>query len=298
LALRTSTTERQRRLGAELRKMREQAGLSVTQGGEFIGMSRAHLGHVEAGRTGIPSEKLRALCHAYGCTREPLVIALASLGESGGKGWWTEYRHALNQTVLDLAELEAAADTLHSYESLFIPGILQIPEYTRSIFRSSQHERRTDDIERAVQFRMDRQKVITQERPPTVHAVIHEAALHVRFGGTAVMREQLLHLVRMAELPHVTIQVLPFTAEGLSAFSTPFLLVESHGSTLKTVLVETPASSLYVHESEAVHKYAARFAHLASTALPPLDPAVPATAHESRDSLGLVQYLLYSLQEN
>ncbi|MGW5866200.1 helix-turn-helix domain-containing protein [Streptomyces sp. NPDC055239] len=297
MALRTSTTERQRRLGAELRKMREQACYSVTEGGEFIGMGRAHLGHVEAGRTAIPSEKLRSLCHSYGCTREPLVEALVSMGEESGKGWWTEYRQALSQPVLDLAELEAAADALSSYESLFIPGILQIAEYTRSIFRSSQDERSTSELDRAAQFRMERQKILTQERPPTLHAVIHEAALHVRFGGAAVMRKQLLHLIRMAELPHVTIQVLPFTAEGLSAFSTPFLLVGSHGAALKTVLVETPASSLYVHESEAVDKYTARFARLSATALPPLDAKVSASAHDSRDSLSLIQHLLYSLQE-
>ncbi|MER5665544.1 helix-turn-helix domain-containing protein [Streptomyces mirabilis] len=295
MALRSSTTERQRRLGAELRKMREQAGHSVTEGGAFIGMGRAHLGHVEAGRTAIPADKLRALCHAYGCTREPLVEALVVMGEDSGKGWWTEYRRTFSQPILDLAELEAAADSLFSYESLFIPGILQTPEYTRSIFRSS--ERPHDDLERAVQFRMERQQILRQAEPPSLHAVIHEAALHVRFGGVTIMRRQLLHLIHVAELPHVTIQVLPFTAEGLSAFSTPFLLADSHGSALETVLVEDPAATLYVHEGEAVLKYRTRFDRLRTAALPPLDPAVPASTHESRDSLALLQHLLYNLQE-
>ncbi len=275
--------------------MREQAGYSVTEGGAFIGMGRAHLGHVEAGRTAIPADKLRALCHAYGCTREPLVEALVAMGEDSGKGWWTEYRRTFSQPILDLAELEAAADSLFSYESLFIPGILQTPEYTRSIFRSS--ERPHDDLERAVQFRMERQQILRQAEPPALHAVIHEAALHVRFGGVTVMRRQLLHLIRVAELPHVTIQVLPFTAEGLSAFSTPFLLADSHGSALETVLVENPAATLYVHEGEAVLKYRTRFDRLRTAALPPLDPAVPASTHESRDSLALLQHLLYNLQE-
>ncbi|WP_369260821.1 helix-turn-helix domain-containing protein [Streptomyces sp. R35] len=295
MALRTSTTERQRRLGAELRKLREQAGYSVTEGGEFIAMGRAHLGHVEAGRTAIPAEKLRALCHAYGCTREPLIEALVAMSEDSGKGWWTEYRRALAQPVLDLAELEAAADALFSYESLFIPGILQTPEYTRSIFRSS--DRPHDDLERAVQFRMERQQILTRPEPPSLHTVIHEAALHVRFGGVTVMRRQLLHLIRMAELPRVTIQVLPFTAEGLSAFSTPFLLADSHGSALQTVLVENPAATVYIHEGDAVLKYRQRFDRLRTAALPPLDPAVSASTHESRDSLALLQHLLYSLQE-
>jgi hypothetical protein len=127
--------------------------------------------------------------------------------------------------------------------------------------------------------------------------VIHEAALHVRFGGVTVMRRQLLHLIRMAELPRVTIQVLPFTAEGLSAFSTPFLLADSHGSALQTVLVENPAATVYIHEGSAVLKYRQRFDRLRAAALPPLDPAVSASTHESRDSLALLQHLLYSLQE-
>ncbi|MBA4860937.1 helix-turn-helix domain-containing protein [Streptomyces sp. PSKA54] len=298
MALRTSTTERQRRLGAELRKLREEAGYSVTEGGEFIGMARAHLGHVEAGRTAIPPEKLRTLCRAYRCTREPLIEALVAMGEDSGKGWWTEYRHAVAPAALDLAELEAAADALLSYESLFIPGILQIADYTRSIFRSSQSERSEYDLDKAVRFRMERQRILAQEQPPTLHAVIHEAALHVRFGGAAVMRRQLLHLIRMAELPHVTIQVLPFTAEGLSAFSTPFLFAVSHKSALETVLVENPAASHYVHERDAVLRYRTRFDRLRAASLPPVDPGVPASSHESRDSLALIQHLLYSLQED
>jgi len=119
----------------------------------------------------------------------------------------------------------------------------------------------------------------------------------MRFGGMTVMRRQLLHLIHMAELPHVTIQVLPFTAEGLSACSTPLLLIESHGSALDTVLVDNPAAALFIHEEDAILKYRTRFDRLRAASLPPLDPGVSASAHESRDSLGLLQHVLYSLQE-
>ncbi|MET9515128.1 helix-turn-helix transcriptional regulator [Streptomyces sp. NPDC002994] len=298
MALRTSTTERQRRLGAELKKLREQAGLNVTDGGAFIGMGRAHLSHVEAGRTAIPTDKLRKLCHSYGCTSAPYIDALVSMSETDGKGWWTEYRRLLKPPALDLAELEAAANSLASYESLFIPGVLQIADYTRAIFRSSQQDWSDKDREKAVQFRMDRQKILTTDQPPALHAVIHESALHVRFGNADVRRRQLLHLVRMAKLPHVIIQVLPFTAEGLSAFSTPFLLVESHQSTLHTVLAETHAASAFLHDADSFTKYRSHFHRLAAAALPPLDPDVAAYDHGTHDSLGLVQHILYTLQEH
>ncbi len=261
-------------------------------------MARAHLSHVEAGRTAIPTDKLRTLCHSYGCTSVPYIDALVTMSEADGRGWWTDYRRLLKPPALDLAELEAAANALCSYESLFIPGILQIADYTRAIFRSSNQGWSDRDRDKAVEFRLERQKMLTGERPPVLHAVIHEAALHVRFGDAEVRRSQLLHLVRMAKMPHVTIQVLPFTAEGLSAFSTPFLLVDSHQSTLHTVLLETHASSAYLHTADPVAKYRSHFARLAAAALSPLDPDVAAYEHGERDSLALIQHILYTLQES
>ncbi|MEC4016416.1 Scr1 family TA system antitoxin-like transcriptional regulator [Streptomyces sp. H27-D2] len=104
--------------------------------------------------------------------------------------------------------------------------------------------------------------------------------------------------MHMAELPHISIQILPFTAEGLSAFSTPFLYAESHGSTLETTLVETPASSLFLHDTASVANYRTRFDRLRAAALPTLDTAVAHSAHDSRDSLGLIQHILSTLQEH
>ncbi|MEV0282283.1 helix-turn-helix transcriptional regulator [Streptomyces sp. NPDC050610] len=295
MALRTTTTERQRRLGAELRKLRERAGLTVSDGGASINMGRVHLTHVERGHTAISTERLRALCQTYGCTSSTYVDALVRLSESKGKGWWSGYKGKLSPAALDLAELEASAEGLRSYESLFIPGLFQTEDYTRSIFNADDEITSQEAIDSAVRFRMERQAILTGQPPAEVHAVVHEAALHMRFGGTAVIRKQLLRLIELAENPRITIQVLPFTTEGVSTLSTPFFMLTSHGKALDTVLTETPSGSLYLHDDDSIAKYRRQFDRLRAAALPPVDTSIAPAAHDSRDSLGLIQYVLYTL---
>ncbi|MBW8089896.1 helix-turn-helix domain-containing protein [Streptomyces hygroscopicus subsp. hygroscopicus] len=294
MALRTNPTERQRRLGAELRRLREQAGLTLHEAGALIDMGRVHLTHVEGGRTAIPSDRLRRLCEGYGCTSSPFIEALVSLAEDKGKGWWSAYKNTMPAAALDLAELESRAVGLRSYESLFIPGIFQTEDYIRAIFRVSDVLASPSDIERAVEFRMHRQAALTAEGPPTVHAVIHEAALHMRFGGSVVTRRQLLRLVELAELPHVTIQILPFTADGLPMVKTPFNLIASHSGILETIQLDHASQSMFLHDPDSVAQYRRHFDRLRAVALPPVDTSPSALNHDVRDSLGLVRHVLYS----
>lgn len=294
MALRTNPTERQRRLGAELRTLREQAGLTLNEAGALIDMGRVHLTHVEGGRTAIATDRLRRLCELYGCTSSTYVEALVALSEDKGKGWWSAYKGNLPAAALDLAELEFRATTLRSYESLFIPGIFQSEDYTRAIYRVSDVVTTPEDIDKAVGFRMQRQTILTTDNPPAVHAVIHEAALHMRFGGTAVTRKQLMRLVELAALPHVTIQVLPFTAHGVSAVNTPFCYITSHNGALVTIQMDHANQSMYLHDADSVTQYRRQFDRLCAVALPPVDASASPISHDVRDSLGLIQHILYS----
>ncbi|MCQ8192730.1 DUF5753 domain-containing protein [Streptomyces rugosispiralis] len=176
----------------------------------------------------------------------------------------------------------------------FIPGIFQTEDYIRAIFRVSDVVTDPVDIDRAVEFRMRRQAALTAEEPPAVHAVIHEAALHMRFGGSAVTRKQLLRLVELAEMPHVTIQVLPFTADGVPAVNTPFSLIASHGGILETLQMDHAGQSTLLHGPDSINQYRAHFDRLGSVALPPVDGSPSAVRDDVRDSLGLIQHLRYS----
>lgn len=269
--------------------------MTVSEGGDRIQMGRVHLTHVESGRTAISEERVRRLCAAYSCTSSPHVDALVSMCRDTGKGWWSSYRDRLAASALDLAELESRATSLLSFEALFIPGLFQLEEYTRAIFRASGAVSSPEEAEAAVRLRMNRQVILTDDRHrPTIHVVIHEAALRMRFGGPDVMRRQLLRLVQLADLPNVTIQVLPFTADGAAAVNAPFLFISSHGGALDTVLVEHPAASMFLHSSEEIDQYRSQFARLSAAALPPVDPRVTAISHDTRDSLAMIQHVLYT----
>ncbi|MFD0275752.1 helix-turn-helix domain-containing protein [Kitasatospora sp. NPDC127111] len=286
MALRTQVSERQRRFGAELRRLREAAGLAVKDAGALVGMGGPQLSHIEAGRTGLEPARVAALLAAYGHTDETYLAAIQEMGLSSGKGWWTDFKGDVHASALDLAESESTASRLDSYETLLIPGLLQVSRYSEIIL---------DGNARKVEFRRSRQKAITGERALPLHAVIHEAALRAQFGGPAVMREQLDHLVEISALPHVTIQILPFRCTEYVSTDTSFMIVRGPHSDLDTVLMEHPGGSSYLGEPEAVTAYRAKFERLKSLALPAVDTTRSLRSREEHDSWGLIQHIRYTL---
>ncbi|WP_327402518.1 helix-turn-helix domain-containing protein [Streptomyces sp. NBC_01288] len=293
MGLRTTISERQRRLGFELKQLREQAGLNAAEAAQRIDMSRAQLSHIELGRTSILTERLLELCHTYGCTDKPYVDALVSLSEATGKGWWSAYKKHLGSGGLNLAELEAQAVALRMHESLFIPGIFQTADYARAIFNSP--ELGFEHIDEAVKFRMERQSILTGRNSPAIHAVIHEAALHMRFGSVQVVREQLVRLIELARFPHVTIQIYPFSAQAYAALSGNFVHAVPRTPQLGTVVLDRATGTDYLREPHQLDEYSSLFARLADNALDPVDVSLAPEAHSVKDSLSLIQHLLYTL---
>jgi len=292
VGLRTTISERQRRLGLELKQLREQAGLNSGQAAERIGMGRAQLSQIETAKTTILTERLRELCHIYGCTDETYVEALVTLSEATGKGWWTAYKNRIGPGALDLAELEAGSTALRTHESLLIPGLFQTEAYTRAILASAKPAHGT--LDDAVAFRMERQRILTEDKPPAVHAVIHEGALRMRFGGAAVMQAQLLRLIELARLPHVTIQIFPFEADAYAAYTGNFLYARPTVDRLSTVLLEHPIASLHLGDGAHLAEYGALFDALTERALPPIDARATPETHAAKDSLALIQHVLYT----
>ncbi|MET8697299.1 helix-turn-helix transcriptional regulator [Kitasatospora sp. NPDC004723] len=286
MALRIHISERQRRFGAELRRLREGAGLAVKDAGALVGMGGPQLSHIEAGRTGLDPDRLTVLLDAYGHTDETYAAALHRMGLSNGKGWWSAFKGFVNASALDLAEAESTATALSSYETLLIPGLLQVPRYSEVILSGD---------EKKVAFRRSRQQVIDQGGAVPFHAVIHEAALHTRFGGPNAMRDQLDHLVEVSELPHVTIQVLPFRCTDYVSTGTPFMIVHGPHRDLDTVLTEHPGGTSYLSEQAEIDVYQSKFERLKSFALPALDASRPLRSRVEHDSWGLIQHLRYTL---
>ncbi|WP_157849713.1 MULTISPECIES: DUF5753 domain-containing protein [Streptomyces] len=183
---------------------------------------------------GLNLERLNAWLDICNVTDPEYRAGLIAMSESTGKGWWTEFRHDVIPHALDLAEAEASAASLDSYETLLIPGLLQTKAYSEVIHGYN---------ERKVEFRHRRQKLLTSADAPSLRAVIHEAALHTMYGGPTVMRDQLNHLIEMSQLPNVTIQILPFDCTTYAYNDTTFMLIRAPHTRLHTVLLESPTGS-------------------------------------------------------
>jgi transcriptional regulator with XRE-family HTH domain len=293
VGLRTTISERQRRLGYELKHLREQAGFSAGEAAERIGMGRAQLSQIETAKTTILTERLYDLCRLYGCKDKTYIEALVSMSEATGKGWWTAYRKPMEQGPLNMAELEEGARVLRMHQSLLIPGLFQTADYARALFTSPKLG--FENTEDTLRFRMERQNVLTRDDPPSVHAVIHESALRMRFGGTQVLRGQLLRLIELARLPHVTIQIYPFASRAHAALTGNFVHVIPSVPELGTVVLEQPSGFQYLGDRGSLSQYGALFESLAEYALAPVDVSLAPEAHSVKDSLALIQHVLYTL---
>ncbi|MFF1794770.1 helix-turn-helix domain-containing protein [Kitasatospora sp. NPDC058263] len=286
-------SQRQRRFGEELQRLRMAAGLSAAEAGALVGMGGPAVSHTEAGRITLNAERLEVWLDAYGCTDVAYRSTLAEMGRSTGKGWWSEYEGKVPPLALDLAEAEDRSVRLANYEMLYIPGPLQLQAYAEAIFGGPYGDGKWSNAD-AVQFRMDRQRVLEEDRE--FHFVIHEAALRMRFPGDAVMRAQLLHVLDMAERPNITVQVMPFTAAEKPPSPNSFLFCEPACIDLSTIIVDAPGRAEHYGDPESIAAYRQMFDQLKDLALPAVSAAEPRSGVAFRDSWGLLHHLLYLIQ--
>ncbi|QEU92193.1 XRE family transcriptional regulator [Streptomyces kanamyceticus] len=210
MAPRSAPSARRQRIGVELRRLRERAGMTAAEASRALGTTQGQISNIEANRFGVNPERVRTLARIYGCTDTQLVDALADMAAERTRGWWEEYREILPQRLLDLAEMEHHAASLRVAQVINIPGLLQTPEHARALFREAVPELRPHEIEHRISHRIKRQAVLFREQPVPYTAIIHEAALRMQFGGREVVRTQLEHLLRIEEEPNVTVRVIAF----------------------------------------------------------------------------------------
>ncbi|WP_149830345.1 helix-turn-helix domain-containing protein [Streptomyces tailanensis] len=290
---RSHPSERQRRLGLELRKLRNRAGLSGEQAGVLLDADRTRISNIEAGRIDVSRNRLYKLLREYGCPPGPLFEGIMAMAQENGKGWWDAFNDTIGPAARNLAELESRSTTLRTHEPLVIPGMLQTEEYARAVLDTTEGD--PQRTHRYVEFRLARQQVLMGVKPVTYRAVIHEAALHTQVGGPAVMRRQLLRLMEVSRLPNVTVQVCPFTAGIYSAHTQSFVMYGGDAPELDTVYLEHPTGSIFLRDVDQLDEYARMFERLSELALAPVDPESAPESHESRDSLSLIQHVMYDL---
>ncbi|MBI0316850.1 MULTISPECIES: Scr1 family TA system antitoxin-like transcriptional regulator [Streptomyces violaceusniger group] len=214
MASRTTITARQRRLGTELRRMREHAGLTIQEAADRLGTNRSHVTNMELARFGVSEERVRTLAANYACPDEAYVEALVAMATERKRGWWEEYRGTLGAAGLDLAELEYFATSLRVVELMHIPGLLQTEDYARSVLSTAVPGWSPTELRRRLSHRMKRRDILDRDQPPSCTFIVHETALRVRFGDQRVLCAQLDSLLESSERPNVSVRVVPIAAGG------------------------------------------------------------------------------------
>ncbi|MFC4470813.1 helix-turn-helix domain-containing protein [Streptomyces xiangluensis] len=265
----TSTpTLRQRRMGAELRKLRERAGLTVTGAAALLGVNQGRVSMIETGRSSLSADRVRALARSYDCGDDQLVDAIATMTGRRARGWWEEYRDTFPSDLLDLAELEHYATALRVAVTIHMPGLLQTTEHARAVMREAVPSLRSYEIEHRVSHRVKRQAVLFEGTPTPYTAIVHEAALRMGFGGPEVSRAQLCYLLEMSEQRTITILVIPFGEAGFPASGQPITCAVGPVPGLDTVVLDTDHGCEFLDADAQLERYRSVLDRMESRALP------------------------------
>ncbi|MFD0261825.1 helix-turn-helix domain-containing protein [Kitasatospora indigofera] len=269
MPLRNSPTARQERLGAELRKLRERAGLTTREAGQLLGVDQAKASHFEAGRAGISEERIRRFASHCASDDTALIEALVTMATERVRGWWEEYRDVLSRGFLDLAEAEWHATAVHTVRIADIPGIMQTEEHARAVFAYSVPELPQADLDAKVAYRVQRRVLLDRNPAPALTAVIHEAALRMRVGGSATARAQLAFLLEISERSNVEIRVIPFTAEDFGGTSWSMYYLTGPVPPLDTVHLDTPLKGVFLDAEAQLKRYRSLFSKVKNSSLGP-----------------------------
>jgi transcriptional regulator with XRE-family HTH domain len=243
-------------LGTQLRRLREASGITPDQAGYEIRGSRSKISRIEHGRVGFKERDISDLLTLYGVTDEQLRAGMLALArQANTPGWWAKYNDILPDWFEPYLGLESAASLIRNFELQFVHGLLQTQDYARAVTALGQSSS-PQDIERRVSLRMQRQQLLSGTDPPRVWFVMDEAALRRPVGGGHVMRTQLSHLLEVAALPHVTLQVVPFRRGGHAAAGGSFTILRFAAPDLPDVVyLEQLTSALILDDRSHVDHY-------------------------------------------
>jgi transcriptional regulator with XRE-family HTH domain len=256
-------------LGTHLRRLREKSGISREAAGDAIRGSHAKISRLELGRVGAKERDIADLLTLYGVVEEEQRDQFLTLArQASTPGWWQKYSDVLPSWFETLIGLEEAASVIRAYEVQFIPGLLQTADYARACIRLGHPHASHRQVERRVELRMERQKLLLRPGSPKLWAVVDEAALRRPLGGPEAMREQIRRLRELAERPNITIQIAPFRLGGLAAAGPVTILRFKEPDLPDIVYLEQLNSALYMDKREDVEDYMAVMDSLCATAEP------------------------------
>jgi transcriptional regulator with XRE-family HTH domain len=263
----SSPTVRRRELGVLLRAMRTQQGLTVEQVAADLLCSPSKVSRMETGQRGATARDIRDLCDLYGVTDPAHRERLMRLAAAGKRsGWWQGYDL---ENFAKYVGLEEDAIATKNFQSTTVPGLLQTADYARAMHESGVPQFTPDKIDEAIEARLTRQQSLTREPPLQFWTLLDEPVLHRLVGGYRVMRDQLQRMAETAQLPNVTIQIIPFSAGAHPAMESSFDILEFGSIAPNLVYVEGLVGNMYLERSQDLQRYELVFERLRDIALSP-----------------------------
>ncbi|MER5909199.1 helix-turn-helix transcriptional regulator [Streptomyces sp. NPDC001982] len=269
MARRKEPTARQKRLGAELRKLREAAGLKGREAAALLGTDSAQMSQIEFGTAGVSGDRVRRLAAHYACGDAELIEALVMMATDRTYGWWEECRGSLPNSFLDLSELEHHASHRRDVDFLHVPGLLQTREYARALFSYVNPGFPEPELECWVEHRMKRRIIIERPGPIPYEAVIHEAALRIRVGERAAARAQLARILELSEADHVTVRVVPFDLDGFAGAGSAMVYTGGPVPKLDTVVRDGPHGTVFIDAEAQLSHFRTLFRRVEAVSLDP-----------------------------
>ncbi|MFB7996606.1 MULTISPECIES: helix-turn-helix domain-containing protein [unclassified Streptomyces] len=267
MASNVNPTVRRRRLGQELRRLRELKGMTAEEVAERLLVSQSKISRLENGRRSISQRDVRDLCGVYEVEDHRIVDSLMQMAkDSRQQGWWHSFGDIPYSVYIGL---ETDAASLRVYDPQVVPGLLQTRAYAETLITGALPETTSTDIDKRVQVRVRRQeRIAAPDNPLRLWTVLDESALRRVVGSRAVMREQLEHLVEQSQLPHVTVQVIPFDMGAHPGLNGQYAILEfPDAADSSVVYIEGVTSDLYLEKANDVQKYSVMYEHLRAQAL-------------------------------
>lgn len=270
MVTRPSPTMLRRQLGAELRRLRDQAKRTVADVARDLGWSESKLSRIETAHSGIRNPDLERLLKLYRTQEAERKRLTALAAQARQRAWWEAYGDALPNAYETYIGFEAEATSIFNYQAQLVPGLLQTAEYASAVVQADGVSDNPLVLEQRVAVRMARQAVLTREPPPTLWVILDEAVLRRPIGGKDVLRRQLGRLIEAADRPMITIQVLPFTVGAHRALAGSFVVLEfAGGADESLVYSEGMTGGVFRSRPDELRSYLMSFEALRTAALSP-----------------------------
>jgi transcriptional regulator with XRE-family HTH domain len=262
-------TGRRRRLGAELRRLREETGLTIDQVAEALECSQSKVSRIETGQVSATPRDVRDMLALYRVSDAQREAMVQIAREARQPGWWQKFVD-VPDGVPAYVGLETAATSIDIYMSVIVPALLQTADYARAVIGAVRPDLPGAEIDRRVELRLRRQALLDQDSPPALRVLLDDTVLRRPVGGEKVMATQRRRLLEDAARPAVTLQVLPVEAGAHAGMDGPFTIFGFPAPAERDVVaLDSAADALYLEGAEDVARYRRVFGLLLPAALTP-----------------------------